>query len=454
MKLSYLQVDSAVMEVESPDGTNKRKIGMIGVLSASPSLYKPGAFGGATIQDPWECLAKYNAKLKDAGCDIVVPLCHLYEYQDERTCKEFDFPVVLSGHDHHRVDRVIEGSRLLKPGMDAHYAVILDFIWDSANSAATPNIMVDTVKVSDVEPDPGLAEEVRKAYAILDPLAKTELATVPEQFSPLTSLGPRERRVNMATWLCGQMQEALNLDCKDGDSTRHCDCVIIKGGNFRGERHYDSQKFSIEGLKSEMDDRECVHIFLTPGSVLEGGLRESFQVPGPGWFQFDDGVELDAEGLVVSIGGKPLNHDRLYRVGSFIDFDTEYGTPSIHEYFKGHKEGLPDPDAGIGCHALLLKLFSNDIWWRLWKLLDADGDGKITTEELKVLDMDGDGKLSKAELRTAIERVIGLSTFEGQDDLLDFVLEAGGDANKDGNITIDEMNAQYRRMSITDITSL
>ena len=429
------------MEVESPDGTNKRKIGMIGVLSASPSLYKPGAFGGAAILDPWECLAEYDAKLKGAGCDVVVPLCHLYEFQDERTCREFDFPVVLSGHDHHRVDRVVDGSRLLKPGMDAHYAVVLDFVWDSADSAATPSISVETVKVSDYEPDSELAEEVKRAYAILDPLAKTELTTVPERFRPLTSLGPRERRVNMATWLCGQMREALNLDCGAEDGSRHCDCVIVKGGNFRGERDYDSHKFSMEGLKSEMDGREGVHIFLAPGSVLEAGLRESFRAPGPGWFQCDDGVEFDDEDLVVDIGGKPLDRDRLYRVGSFIDFDTDYGTPSIHEYFKGHEEGLPDPDAGIGCHALLLKLFSSDIWRRLWKLLDADDDGKITPEELKVLDLDGDGKLSKSELRAAIERVVGLSTFEGQDALLNMVMEAGGDADKDGNITIDELNA-------------
>ena len=47
---------------------------------------------------------------------MVLPLCHLYEFQDERTCNDFDFPVVLSGHDHHRVDRMVEGSRLLKPG--------------------------------------------------------------------------------------------------------------------------------------------------------------------------------------------------------------------------------------------------------------------------------------------------------------------------------------------------
>ena len=55
--------------------------------------------------------------------------------------------------------------------------------------------------------------------------------------------------------------------------------------------------------------------------------------------------------------------------------------------------------------------------------------------------MDGDGKLSKAELRAAIESVVGLSTFEGQDALLEMVMEAGGDADKDGNITIEEINA-------------
>ena len=104
------------------------------------------------------------------------------KFQDERTCREFDFPVVLSGHDHHRVDRVVEGSRLLKPGMDAHYAVVLDLAWDSADSAATPGIAVETVKVADFEADPELAEEVRKAYSILDPLTKTELTTVPERF--------------------------------------------------------------------------------------------------------------------------------------------------------------------------------------------------------------------------------------------------------------------------------
>ena len=47
------------MSVESSDGSNRRKVGMIGVLSNTESLYKPGAFGGATIEDPWECMARF-----------------------------------------------------------------------------------------------------------------------------------------------------------------------------------------------------------------------------------------------------------------------------------------------------------------------------------------------------------------------------------------------------------
>ena len=180
---SKCQVDSAVVEVSSPDGSNVRKVGMCAVLSNTPGLYKPGAFGGATIDDPWESLKEYNEKLKsDQGCDMVLPLCHLYEYQDEKTCTEFDFPVVLSGHDHHRVDRLINGSRLLKPGMDAHYAVIVDLVWDSADSDSVPNIEVSTIAVTDYSPDSELEQEVKKSYAVLDPLLKTDLDKVPDKY--------------------------------------------------------------------------------------------------------------------------------------------------------------------------------------------------------------------------------------------------------------------------------
>ena len=69
---------------------------------------------------------------------------------------------------------------------------------------------------------------------MLDPLLKTELAVVPDQYFPLSSLGPRERRVSMATYLLSQLRIALNMDTET--FTDHCHCVIMKGGNIRGER--------------------------------------------------------------------------------------------------------------------------------------------------------------------------------------------------------------------------
>ena len=437
---SKCQVDSAVVEVSSPDGSNVRKLGMCAVLSNTPGLYKPGAFGGAKIDDPWESLKEYNEKLKsDQGCDMVLPLCHLYEYQDEKTCTEFDFPVVLSGHDHHRVDRLINGSRLLKPGMDAHYAVIVDLVWDSADSDSVPNIEVSTIAVTDYFPDSELEQEVKKSYAVLDPLLKTDLATIPDKYNPLTSRGVREHRTSMATYLCSQIRLALNMDTESYDN--HCDCVMIKGGNIRGERDYEKQNFTLEGLNTEIGTGKDVHIFLLPGHIIQDGIIETWQSPNPGWMQLDDSIHVDSNNVITSIGGAPFDKDKIYRVGSFSDFKADHGNqPTFDRYFTLNPESLPDWDAGIGCDVLLLKLFSNDIWKRLWNILDADKDGVVTAEEMKALDLDGDGNLSKEELRSAMVKILGMSAYEGQDILLDYVLAAGGDADNDGTLTMAEIN--------------
>ena len=94
-----------IITVSSPDGTATLKIGLIAVLSDDPNLYaqfkSPGPFGGATIQNPWDTLEEYKALLEgpEYDCDLVIPLQHLYVEDDHKTCRKFDFPVVLSGHD-------------------------------------------------------------------------------------------------------------------------------------------------------------------------------------------------------------------------------------------------------------------------------------------------------------------------------------------------------------------
>ena len=442
-KDSKCQKDFEVIEVASPDGSNKRKVGMLGVLSNDPKLYKPGAFGGATIDDPWECMKEYNERLKaDYGCDIVLPLCHLYEYQDERTCREFDFPVILSGHDHHRVDRVVNGTRILKPGMDANYAIILDLIWDSSESESIPTIQASTVLVSDFPPDFQLSQEASKAYSILNSLSNTHLSNVPEKYFPLTSKGVLERRVSMATYLCTQLRSALNLDTKNYGTD--CDCVMIRGGKFRGERDYSDPIFTLESLKTEFTKDEGVYIWNVPGHILQQGMKETWRCPNSAWMQCDDEVEIDSNCEITMIGRIPFCSQKIYRVGSLRNFNKNRGgTPTIGKYYVEHPENLPDFDTGVTSHVLLLRLFARDIWKRIWQFLDADGDGVITSEELKILDMDGDNKLSKAELRSAMANLLGLSAVEGQDILLEHVLDAGGDKNYNRKISIEEMNKNF-----------
>jgi hypothetical protein len=56
--------------------------------------------------------------------------------------------------------------------MDGHYAVVLDLVWDSASSESTPRIDVETIAVAGYDPDEELANDVTRAYSVLDPLLK------------------------------------------------------------------------------------------------------------------------------------------------------------------------------------------------------------------------------------------------------------------------------------------
>ena len=49
-------------------------------------------------------------------------------------------------------------------------------------------------------------------------------------------------------------------------------------GNIRAERDYDQYNFTLEGLRSEMQEEECVHIYLVPGHALKGCMKETWYV--------------------------------------------------------------------------------------------------------------------------------------------------------------------------------
>ena len=104
---------------------------------------------------------------------------------------EVDVPVLLSGHDHHVVDKVVNGTRILKPGSDGHRAVVLDLSWPTAGSDVQVEVSAEILAVKDFKPDPSLEQVVKQAYAPLDGLLNTQLVEIPEAMRPLSSVGAR-----------------------------------------------------------------------------------------------------------------------------------------------------------------------------------------------------------------------------------------------------------------------
>lgn len=448
---SRCQKDFAIVEVKSADGSNVRRVGLIAVLSDEPCLYKPGAFGGAKIQDPWETMAAYKRKLEvEHGCDLVLPLCHLYEPQDERTAREFDFPVILSGHDHHIVDRVVEGTRILKPGSDSHQATLLDVSWPAAGSGA-PCIEAKFLRVADWEPDERLAALVQSSYAVLDRLRFTQLVFVPERFRPLSSAASRSSKSTAATFFCSEIRDSLNLHCIG--PTAHCELVLINGGNFRGARDYAAdEQISLEALRSELDESVEIVVAKVPGDVLKGALRETWTSPGGAWMHYDDAVEVDAEGFVVSIGGAALDVDRIYRVGTTARFGIRL-SPSIAAYFAEDPLREPHPDTGIPVQALLMSLFAERAWVRLHEALDANKDGVVDRAEMKAIGRCRTGLINREELMRGMQKLAGFKTFEGEYAMVDVVMEVAGDLDHDHVLTEEEINSK-RRVRVEELIRL
>jgi 2',3'-cyclic-nucleotide 2'-phosphodiesterase (5'-nucleotidase family) len=451
------QKDFDIIELTSADGSNKRRIGLVAVLSNDPSLYgsfeDPGAFGGATIDDPWETLREYKAKLEAEpyNCDVILPLEHLYVPENYRTCREFDFPVILSGHDHHQVDEVVEGTRLLKPGQDALQATALEIIWDDSNAPRNkPTISARFVSCSDYIPDRQLQEQNERAYDVLLPMHNTELARIPPAFEPLSSVNARGCVCTMGKFICSLLKSSLNVK---GRKRRHqVDAVILMGGNIRGGTDYEPGSFfSLEALESEIKAEEEIAIVPIPGLLLSQGIQSTqLGDPVPGWFQYDSGIEQDPDTKeVTKVNGEPLEHERIYYVATKISDLINGESPPLTEYFLAHPELKPPEGSYVNVQAELMTYCARNLWRKIW---DGTRDGWMPTsfpfwgqespealqERMKRLDSDGDGDISVEDIQAALRDIVGISVHDDTLALAEFV-HSFADHTDDGRVTMEDL---------------
>ena len=454
------QVEYDTIELTSMDGKHKRKVGLCAVLSDDPKLYEhfsaPGAFGGATITDPWEALTKYQRILEeDEKCDLVVPLQHLYVPDDHKTCENFDFPLILSGHDHHRVDEVVCGTRLIKPGMNADYASVVEICWSNSDKDEKPKIRSRFVKCQDWPACELSAEVNERAYDALIPLRRTELAQVPKEFEPLRSNNSREAVSTMGKYICTLIRDSLNVSRKQ---RRHrADACLLMGGNIRGNAEYeDGSFFSLEALEAEIKADEVIAVVDMPGWLLAEGVQATHSgEPIPGFMQHDNGVIEDttqSPPVVTHVGGEPLDPDRIYKVATKISDLTNGQSPPWTEYYKAHPELLPPKGKYVNIQAELMGYFARTLWRKLWKAISEyvhehpKLDENKPGDYIEVVDQSGDGTVTVEELQDALRTMLGVSIDSREQTFAKFIIDYA-DTTGNGKITkadiihfMDELN--------------
>jgi hypothetical protein len=358
------------------------------------------------------------------------------------------------------VDEVVDGTRLLKPGMNGEYATVLEISWKAA-SVDKPKIDACFVKCDDWEPDAILQKENERAYDVLAPMRNTELARIPPNFEPLSSNGSRERVCTMGKFICSLLKSSMNVSRRQ--RKHQVDAVLLMGGNIRGNADYElGSFFSLEALEAEVKADEVVAVIPMPGWLLAEGIQVT-HAGGPisGWMQYDEGIVEDYSQhppVVTHVAHEPIDVNRVYRVATKIADLGNRQSPPLAEYYAKHPELLPPKGAYVNVHAELMGYFARNLWRKLWDAVSYEIASECNIEDecnaeerLAALDVTGDGVISVEEIQIALRDRLGYSVDDREKSLAEFV-HSFADTTGNGQVTrqdlevfCDEMTEVYKR---------
>ncbi len=390
------------------------RVGLLGVVMDDEAAYRHHPFAGSTLDPPNATARSLAAQLiAEQHCDCVIPLTHQSVVDDRslaREQREPPFPVIVGGHEHTVFLEEIDGTHLVKAGVDAVHAVIVDLIW-APGSKRAPRVQV---RLEDVA---AYAEDARLRALVdshMSPVHALEHATV-VKLAPgqtLSSVGARMQQTSLGTLLCSSIRDALGAEA-----------CIINGGGIRANRDY-LQHVTYADLKAELPFDNDVVVAKLPGSVLSAAVaaaRSEAPAESGGFLQVDDRMAVGAGNAVTMVGGAPLDGERLYRVALIRDLFSglDHQEPLL-QFAKANPERVPPRESGREIKHVLVRAFAESLWKQLggFDRVDANHDGTVTQGEIalaisaaiaeppsaviaelvmQALDIDHDDRLSRAE---------------------------------------------------------
>lgn len=392
-------------------------VGLVGVVSADPSLYRPAPFGGLLVA-PANASAVAEAKrLLAEGAGCVLALTHQAIADDRALAAQTEvrFPLIIGGHEHEAHLEVVDGAHIVKAGMDATHAVVVDLAWPvEAPPAGAPDLPALSVRLEDVRAwpdDAALRARVEHHLEKVRALKTATLMRLPPGES-LSSVGSRWQQTSFGAMVCTRVRDALGADL-----------CFLNGGGIRAQREHTGA-FTYGDLEGELPFANEVVVVTMPGRVVRAAVAESrarAPTPWAAFLQVDDGVTVDASGVVTAVRGAPLDEAREYRVATvrllLAGLD---GLDALRAFAHEHAEHLPPADSGRELKTILVETFALNLWRSLgpFEAIDADGDGRVSPGDLRAaiarrdsegappllvegmfraLDADGDAVISRAE---------------------------------------------------------
>jgi len=359
------------------------RFGLVGVVMTDPSSYRRPPFGGGTFV-PANAAARTEAArlIHEEGCACVIPLTHQPADEDRDLAREQrdpPFPLIIGGHEHVVILDQVESTKLVKAGSDAFHAAVIDLAWPAvAPRYGESDLPEVRIRIDDVA---GYAEDEALRALVnvhMSTVRELEGATLLELAlgRTLSSVGARAQQTSMGALVCNAVRDALGTD----------GCVI-NGGGIRGARTYD-KRITYGDIKTEVPFDNEVVVATMPGRVLRAAIavsRSLAPAESGSFLQVDDGITVDAHGVLTAIGGAPLELDGAYAIA--IVRNLLVGLDHIEPlvvWAREHPESIPPVGCGRETKQIIVEAFSIALWRTMggFDAVDTDHDGFVTEADV------------------------------------------------------------------------
>eukprot|EP00931_Biecheleriopsis_adriatica_P064192 TRINITY_DN39015_c0_g1_i1.p1 TRINITY_DN39015_c0_g1~~TRINITY_DN39015_c0_g1_i1.p1 ORF type:complete len:924 (-),score=135.39 TRINITY_DN39015_c0_g1_i1:279-3050(-) len=429
----------AILSGASQDGNHLRHIGLIGVCTTDPGLYvAPNDFGGA-IQTGEDCntsACRHAAKLMQGDevsatpkVDSVVALTHQDTEPDQDLANEGrqnGISVVLGGHDHEEYCKShgTPACWLLKTGMDANKAAVVDLFWASDNDTEPVVDVHELVPLGTIKKDRTVQKCAESHMGKLDVIERQKAAVILDTFSRsamMSSKNIRQEQTSMGRYICDALASELQVDC-----------VLFDGGNIRGDRDYvpdpsfhlggDCWFFTLSDLEKELPWESGMVKVVMSGKLIADAVRYSrtrLPILFGGFLQTDAETKVDPNNHseVIAIASQPLDLQRNYRVALMqSSLAGMNNNPAFRLWRESTWNTVPEEEAALPAKDLLMTHSARLTWQKLpdFGLMNKSGNGCLSNEEIREAFEEVFKNRSEATISSSLTRLMGLADKQGK----------------------------------------